>query len=103
MPTMSDLGLPATGTAIHGAAGISDAELTALALAADPDAPLEPDAVPLRLYLGQSPELLPEWYMPRAMMPGSRWRTTLVVVLIAAFLLIDAAGLCSTYGHIVLA
>ncbi len=100
---MRDLGPATTGEMISGTAMISDEELTALALAADPDAPLGPDAMPLGLYLARSPELLPEWYMPQAMIRGSRWRTTLVVVLIAAFLLIDAAGLCSTYGHIVIA
>jgi hypothetical protein len=82
---------------------LTDAELTDLALAADPDAPLGADAVPFDLYLGRMPELLPMWYMPRAMGRGARWRTVVVVVLIAAFLLIDAAGLCSTYGHITIA
>lgn len=93
----SDLGPTTTGDCM-GEIGITDAELSALALAADPDAPLGPDAVPLDLYLGTTPELLPLWYMPRPMAPGARWRTVVVVVLIAAFLLIDAAGLCSTYG-----
>ncbi len=95
LPTIADDGI--------GDAPITDAELTDLALAADPDAPLGPDAVPFDLYLGRMPELLPLWYMPRAMGPGARWRTIVVVVLIAAFLLIDAAGLCSTYGHITIA
>ena len=43
---------------------VSDEELTALALAADPDAPIEADAVPLAQYLGDHAGLLPDWYMP---------------------------------------
>jgi len=83
---------------------ITDEELTALALAADPDAPLDPDAVPLSAYLAQLPGLLPGWYMPPAMASsGNRWRTPVIVAIILAFLLIEAWGLCSTYGQVVLA
>jgi hypothetical protein len=88
---------------------ISDEELTALALAADPDAPLADDAVPLSSYLAQIPGLLPSgllpgWYMPPAMASsGSRWRTPIIVAIVVAFLMIEAWGLCSTYGQVVLA
>jgi hypothetical protein len=102
VPTLSDMGPPTAGDDL-GDAGLTEAELTALALAADPDAPVDPDAVPLGLYLAGSPGLLPQWYMPEAMARGARWRTLVVILIIAAFLLIDAAGLCSTYGHIVIA
>ena len=47
--------------------GFTEAELTELALAADPDVPMEEDAVPLSVYLGQSAGLLPQWYMPSPM------------------------------------
>jgi hypothetical protein len=78
---------------------ISDAELTALALAADPNAPLDPQAVPLPVYLSQAPAALPEWYMPPAMArSGNRWRALLVLTIISAFVFIEALGLCSTYG-----
>jgi hypothetical protein len=83
---------------------ITDEELTALALAADPDAPLDPDAVPLSAYLAQLPGLLPGWYMPPAMASsGNRWRTPVIVAIILVFLLTEAWGLCSTYGQVVLA
>jgi hypothetical protein len=50
--------------------------------------------------------LLPAWYMPSPMAGARRltgWRRRVAIAIIAAFLLIDAAGLCSTYGSIVLA
>jgi hypothetical protein len=88
-------------------APISDDELTALALAADPDAPLPDDAVSLwELDRPESDPLLPSWYMPTPMGGGRQlrgWRRRVAIVLIVAFLLIDAYGLCSTYGDVVLA
>jgi hypothetical protein len=85
-----------------GAGDFSDEELAVLALAADPDAPLGEDAVPLSVYLGQISDLLPQWYMPTAMArPGKGWRTPVVLVIVAAFLTIEALGLCSTFGQLV--
>ena len=43
---------------------ISDEELTALALSADPDAPIADDAVPVRSLQAEGDPLLPLWYMP---------------------------------------
>ena len=87
---------------------VSDDELTAIALAADPDAPLDDAAVPLADFLRQDDDgqLLPEWYMPAPMQGGRRlrgWRRRVAVLVIVAFVLIDAYGLCSTYGSIVFA
>ena len=83
---------------------ITDAELTALALACDPDQPLDPEATPLDLYPDQSFGLLPRWYMPPVTAIGlRRWRTPVVVAIIVAFLLIDALGLCITYGQLIAA
>jgi hypothetical protein len=83
---------------------LTDAELTALALACDPDQPLDPDATPLDLYPDRSFGLLPRWYMPPVTAIGAhRWRTPVVVAIIAAFLLIDAFGLCITYGQLIAA
>jgi hypothetical protein len=80
---------------------LSDDDLTALALAADPFEPLAPDAVPYDVYLGSEPSLLPEWYMGRATaIHASKWRRPIVLAVVGAFLLIDAAGLCSTYGFL---
>ena len=83
---------------------ISDAELERLALAADPDEALPVDAVSLWDLEPVEEALLPGWYMPGPMIGGRRlrgWRRRVAIGLIVAFLLIDAAGLCSTYGSIV--
>jgi hypothetical protein len=91
---------------------LTDDELTALALAGDPDAPIPDDAVNL-WELERSGEdadgaegLLPDWYMP-APMAGARrlrgWRRRVAILVIVTFLLIDMYGLCSTYGSVVLA
>jgi hypothetical protein len=86
---------------------ISDEELTALALAADPDAPIADDAVNLwELDRDEDDDaLLPAWYMPspRGARRLTGWRRRVAILLIVAFLLIDAYGLCSTYGDVVLA
>jgi hypothetical protein len=85
---------------------IGDDELTALALAADPDAPLPTDAVPFAPHGEDDDGLLPRWYMPSPAGGGPRrhapWQRKVAYVLIGAFLAIDAAGLCSTYGWITL-
>ncbi len=80
-----------------------DEELTALAMAADPEAPLSDDAVPLSDMVGEEDGLLPAWYMPSPMAGGRRirgWRRRVIFLLVTAFLLIEAYGLCSTYGPI---
>jgi hypothetical protein len=80
-------------------AGFTDEELTALALAAEPGAPLDQDAVPLAVYLGQSSGPLPDWYMPSPMTRvHSWWRFPVVTTIVGAFLIIEALGLCNTYG-----
>ncbi len=86
----------------HDEAPISDAELTALALAADPHAPLDPGAVPIDVFLGSARRAaLPEWYMApvRAGRSGALRRLVILGV-IGAFVLIEAFGLCSTYGQL---
>jgi hypothetical protein len=85
-------------------ASFTDDELTALALAADPDQPLGPDAVPYEMYPGERRGGLPLWYMPPVMARRVRgWRVPAAYVVIASFLLIDAFGLCITYGQLVAA
>ncbi|HEY1651606.1 MAG TPA: hypothetical protein VGG09_06960 [Acidimicrobiales bacterium] len=79
--------------------GLTDEELTALALAADPDAPISADAIPLAVHLSQFAAPLPLWYMPPiARSTSGRWKMPVVLAVVAAFLLIDALGLCNTYG-----
>jgi hypothetical protein len=85
--------------------GITDQELTELALAADPNEPLPEDAIAIGTYLSQIPSPLPLWYMPPVMRSGSgrRWKTPVVLAVVSAFALIDAMGLCNTYGILSLA
>jgi hypothetical protein len=81
----------------------TDEELTAWALAADPDEPLPDDAEPwVNGVDGEG--LLPSWYMPA---PGGGrrggWRAAVAILVIVSFLVINALGLCITYGHLVVA
>lgn len=82
-----------------------DDELTRLALAADPDPALSPDAVPWTAGTHPDP-LLPDWYMP-APAPGVRalrgWRRGVAWLLIVAAIAVVASGLCNTYGDLVIA
>jgi len=83
---------------------VTDDELAAMALAADPDAGVSDDAVPFwELTSDESDELLPAWYMPSPMARTRLlhgWRRSVVLLLIASFVLINAAGLCVTYGWV---
>jgi len=87
----------------------TDDELAELALAADPNAGVAADAVPLHELLAageesEGDELLPGWYMPAVAGGGGRllygWRRRIVLLIVASFVLINAYGLCSTYGHV---
>ncbi|MFN8052180.1 MAG: hypothetical protein U0Q22_12120 [Acidimicrobiales bacterium] len=80
----------------------TDEELTELALAADPHEHLSADATPLG---GSVPEAgpLPGWYMPAARrVPLGRGHRSVAVLITGSFLLINALGLCATYGWITL-
>jgi hypothetical protein len=85
--------------------GITDDELTELALAADPDATLPDDAVPIGLHLSRFAAPLPLWYMPPVARSrgGRRWKLPVVLAVVFAFVLIEALGLCNTYGILSLA
>ena len=85
---------------------ITEEELTELALAADPAAPLPSDAVPIGVHLSQfAAAPLPLWYMPAIARTsgGRRWKLPVVLAVVSAFFLIDALGLCNTYGILSLA
>jgi len=79
---------------------VSDDELTALALAADPDIEVGPGAVSIWAEAEAEPQLLPAWYMPRPRRRASGRQRLVIGVVVAAFLLINASGLCSTYGSV---
>jgi hypothetical protein len=85
---------------------MSDAELTRLALAADPEAELGDDAVCLwDLRDSGTPGLLPSWYMPSATGPSrvlDGWARNVAFSVIAMIVLINAVGLCVTYGWVTL-
>jgi hypothetical protein len=81
----------------------TDEELTALALAADPDGVADPDAVSLYEALGDTTDLLPAWYMPSAQggaAPLTGWRRNVALSTVVSFLTLTAYGLCATYGHV---
>ena len=97
-------------TETDGGAGpvpFSEEELCALALASEAGLPPAADAVPLGEYLEAqdtdgTASLLPAWYMPTPMARMSpRWRTPVVLAIVSAFVLIEAFGLCSTFGQVV--
>jgi len=84
-----------------------DEELARLAMAAGPPGVVGPRAVPISAYLSdclsQLPPL-PPWYMaPASARVRGRWRLPVVVVITGAFLVIDAWGLCNTFGQLTLA
>jgi hypothetical protein len=83
---------------------LSDDELAELALAADPEVTLDEDAISLwELQGSEGTALLPQWYMPAPAGGGRRvrdWRRWIIPVVIAAFVVINAYGLCSTYGQV---
>lgn len=99
-PVISD---PVISDPVISDTAISDAELSALALAADPDAPIDPDAIPFGARgAGTDGEsgLLPGWYAPGGILPPSRSRSRrrVVVAVILALVVVNGAGLCVTYG-----
>ncbi len=82
----------------------TDKELTDLALAADPDAGVAPDAVPIDQVLasedrGNADDLLPSWYMPAvARSPLHGWRRRVVLLIVISFIAAAVYGICTTYG-----
>ena len=105
--TVLDATLPSDSWAMgngHEDVQITDDELTALALAADPEAELGPDAVPLTPYPNLPSASLPLWYMPpvTARARGG-WRVPIAASVVIALLLINALGLCICYGVLVAA
>jgi hypothetical protein len=82
----------------------SDDELTALALAADPNAPIDLDAKPWYLTSNLGSQLLPEWYMPIPMSRGrGRISKVAAVSVVVGMVVVCAFGLCVTSGFLQLA
>lgn len=85
---------------------LTDEELTAQALAAAPDTVAGEDAVNYwDVVAPRDLGLLPSWYMPTPS-AGSRrlhgWRRRVVYLVTGSIVVINAAGLCITYGHVTL-
>jgi hypothetical protein len=92
---------------VEALAPFTDDELAEMALAADADAPVSSDAIPISEIVGPGMESpLPTWYMPAPI--GARrlsgWRGRLVrcsaLSVIVSFVVINAFGLCNTYGQL---
>jgi hypothetical protein len=77
---------------------ITDDELTALALAADPDTPVADDAVPFGDQDPATFPLLPSWYMPAPGIHRSRARAVVMLGLALSFVIVNVGGFCVTYG-----
>ena len=78
---------------------ISDEELTALAMAADPDAPIPDDAVPFATADDDDTvALLPGWYMPAPMRRPGRGRRIVFAALVCSLLVANVVGFCVTNG-----
>ncbi len=98
----SRLGAPELGASELGGELPTDEQLTELALAATAESPLPPDARPF-LPSGAASALLPSWYMPavatRRATPAQR---AVVVSIVVALLVLEALGLCSVFGQVVI-
>jgi hypothetical protein len=77
---------------------ISDEELTALAMAADPDAPIAVDAVPFGSADDDTVALLPSWYMPAPGRRPDRGRRLVFAGVVCSLLIGNVAGFCVTNG-----
>ena len=83
---------------------LTDDELAAFALAADPDLPVDDDAVPFRPDDRRFGDLLPDWYMPApASRRGRPAHVVVTSVIVLSLLAVNAVGLCVTYGHLAIA
>ncbi len=80
---------------------LTDDDLTAQALAADPDLAVDGDLPP---WSPHGTTLMPDWYMPAGLPRRQHgWRFVVAVTVLVGLLAINAAGLCITYGHLVVA
>lgn len=82
-------------------APFSDEELAELALATDPDDVVFDDDVAPFGGLDRGAALLPAWYMPAPLGAGTGRRggkVAVVSVLVVSMFVVNAVGLCVTYG-----
>lgn len=82
-------------------AELTDEDLTALALA-DAETPLGADAVPLIAQPRSALGAFGSWYMPPpdvSRLEG--WRKSIVIAVVVTLVVIEALGLCSVFGQVV--
>ncbi len=82
------------------AVDIDDELLAELAMAADPDAEIDDDAVPFGL-ADRGADLLPAWYMPGTLHGSEHHRVRRSVVvagIVLSMLIVNGVGICVTYG-----
>jgi hypothetical protein len=77
---------------------LTDDELTAEALAADPDAAIDADAIPFDTGAGAGMALLPQWYMPAPSLRRSRGRVLVLGIVAASLAAGNVVGFCVTFG-----
>jgi hypothetical protein len=80
--------------------GVTDEELAAEAIAADPDANdvFDDDAVPFDTTAGTGMQLLPDWYMPAPSLRRSRGRVFVLATIAASLAAGNVIGFCVTFG-----
>jgi hypothetical protein len=78
---------------------LDDDELTAEALAADPDAPIAADAKPFDAGSDDAAAgMLPQWYMPAPAARRGRRRAWVLVTVAASLTIGNVVGFCVTSG-----
>jgi len=82
---------------------LSDEELSELALGADVDHPLADDAIAIGLVAEHSSSLLGAWYMPPVVARRvAGWRMWVMLSIVGILLILEALGLCSVFGQVVI-
>lgn len=83
--------------------GISNEELSELALGVGTDPPLANDVRAICFVPEYSSGLLGAWYMPPvATRRVAGWRKWVVLSIVGIFLILEALGLCSVFGQVVI-
>ena len=77
---------------------LTDEELAAEALAADPDATIDADAIPFDTGAATGMAMLPQWYMPAPSLRRSRGRVFVLATVAASLAAGNVVGFCVTFG-----
>jgi hypothetical protein len=77
---------------------LTDEELAAEAMAADPEAPIDAGAVPFDTGAATGMQLLPDWYMPAPSLRRSPARVFVLTAVAASLAAGNVIGFCVTFG-----